>query len=96
MSQQTRLGKHATTVRNENDETIVRYHETDILKFNDERIELNTGGWFTATTKTRLNQAAFQFGLFFKVYQSKGLWYVTTARGGIFSFGQSNVLHFAR
>ena len=56
--------------------TIVRYHDTDIVKFSENYIELNTGGWFTATTKKRMNQAASEYGLDFYVYQLDGTWYV--------------------
>lgn len=76
MSQQTRLGTHATTVRYENGATIVRYHQTDILKFNEDKIILNTGGWNTTTTKKRLNQASAQFGLNYHVYQKNYDWLV--------------------
>jgi len=78
MSQQTRLGTHATTIQNRYGiETVVRYHTTEIVRFSNERIELNTGGWRTATTKTRLNQASVQFGLGYHVHQKNYAWFVT-------------------
>ena len=40
------------------------------------RIVLNTGGYFTATTKTRMNQASRQFNLGFLVFQEDFKWYV--------------------
>ena len=77
MSQQTKLGKLATSVRQEDGLTVIRYHYTDIVKFDDKRIILNTGGWYTATTKTRMNQASNQFNLGYKVFQKDNAWFVS-------------------
>lgn len=97
MAQQTKLGKGNTTVRYEDGDTIVRFHLTDILRFDDARIVLNTGGWYTATTKTRLNQAANQFGLGYHVRQVKGLWYVVTPQGSRLTWGyRDDVINFGR
>lgn len=74
MSQQSKLGKTATTVRTENGWTIIRYHQTDVVKFNEKSIILNTGGYFTPTTKTRMNQASGQFDLGYTIRQEKRNW----------------------
>ncbi len=79
--QTKKLGSTATNVRTEGNATIVRYHDTDVVRFDDSNITLNTGGWFTSTTKARMNQASAQFGLGFRVYQEKGslyIWYPFT------------------
>ncbi|GAG49119.1 unnamed protein product [marine sediment metagenome] len=76
MAQQNRIGRTATTVRPEDGYTCVRYHYTDVVRFNDDEIILDTGGWFTQTTKTRMNQTANQYGLGFRVYQEDGGWFV--------------------
>lgn len=81
MAQQKRLGKRATTVHAENGTTVVTYHSTPIVTFDGKRVILNTGGWFTATTKTRMNQAACQFGLPYSVHQEKFRWFVDTPEG---------------
>lgn len=47
--------------------TIVKYHRTNVVKFNEDVIILNTGGWFTLTTKQRMNQTAEEYGLDFRV-----------------------------
>ena len=60
MSQQSRIGRTATSIYTENGFTSVRYHSTEVVKFNHEKIILNTGGWHTFTTKTRMNQASRQ------------------------------------
>ena len=43
----------------------------------DEKIQyLNTGGWFTNTTKTRMQQVSHQFNLGYNVFQKDGSWFV--------------------
>lgn len=75
----------ATNLRDENGWTIGRYHSTDVIKFNDQEIILDSGGWQTVTTKTRLNQASNQFDLGFSVYQKNFEWFVDY-RGQTFPF----------
>ncbi len=58
-------------------ETEVIYRGTTVVRFNDSAIYLNTGGYWTATTKRRMNQASNQYNLGFDVYQEKGAWFVT-------------------
>lgn len=76
MSQQNTIGRTATTVYTENGTTKVRYHSTVVVEFTPETIILNSGGWHTATTKTRMNQAANQFGLNYRVFQKDFDWFV--------------------
>lgn len=76
MAQQGRLGKTATTAATENGTTRVTYHSTVVVAFDDKNIKLDSGGWLTPTTKTRMNQASNQFGLGFHVYQVNGSWFV--------------------
>lgn len=77
MTKYNQVGRVATTVAaNDNDEMIVTYHSTQVVKWNEEQITLDSGGWHTATTKVRMNQAATQYGLRFQVYQARGSWYV--------------------
>ena len=81
MSKTQKLGTHKTTITKElgigsEDYMVVRYWNTDIVKFNNERIILNTGGWSTVTTKLRMNQASNQFGLGYNVYQKDFNWFV--------------------
>jgi hypothetical protein len=54
----------------------VAYHNTFVVCASDKTIVLNTGGWFTVTTKTRMNQASNQFGLGYRVFQKDFRWYV--------------------
>lgn len=77
MGQQYQIGRCATTVRtNELGQTQVVYHSTPIVTFNRKVIVLNHGGWMTATTKTRMNQASNQFSLGYTVYQNNWDWWV--------------------
>ncbi len=46
----------------------VIYHATPVVEFNGKGVTLDTGGWWTATTKKRMNQAARFFSLDFYVY----------------------------
>lgn len=68
--------KVATSIRQEGDDTVIRYHDTDIVRFNNDEIVLKTSGWYTVTTKRRMNQASKEFGLGFTVYQSDGEWFI--------------------
>ncbi len=77
MGQTHTVGRVATTVATKDNITRVTYHHTVVVEFADSYIVLRTGGWKTVTTKTRMNQAANQFGLDYYVYVSKGIWYVT-------------------
>lgn len=76
MSQQQKIGKTATKIYKNGSYTAIRYHQTDVVRFNNVEIVLNNGGWYSATTKVRMNQASNQYDLGFQVYQEKRLWYV--------------------
>jgi len=78
MANQMEVGKHRTTITtNENDTTMVTYHQTQVVSFNRHWITLNTGDWWTQTTKTRMNQTSNQFNLGYKVHQNNGGWFVS-------------------
>jgi hypothetical protein len=66
----------ATTIRTENGTTFIQYHYTNVVAFNAKTIALNTGGWETATTKNRMNQASNQFELGYRVFAKKSRWFV--------------------
>jgi len=70
--------------------TKVMYHSTDVVSFNDSKIILNTGGWRSNTTKTRMNQTSNQFGLGYMVYQSGFQWFVEY-KGDTISFIDSTM-----
>ena len=70
------IGTHKTTVTTDNGTTEIVYHSTKVVKFNNNTITLNTGGWKTNTTKNRMNQTSQQFDLGFNVYQKNWEWYL--------------------
>ena len=70
------IGNHKTSIINNNSITSVCYHNTEVVKITDNKIILNSGGWLTATTKRRMNQASLTYGLGFAVYQVNYSWYV--------------------
>ena len=70
------IGNHKTSIINNNSITSVCYHNTEVVKITDNKIILNSGGWLTATTKRRMNQASLTYGLGFSVYQVNYSWYV--------------------
>lgn len=76
MAQLERVGRHATTVSTDDNYTRIVYHGTTVVKFNASKIILDSGGWTTQTTKTRMNQASSQYNLGFHVYQKDYEWFV--------------------
>jgi hypothetical protein len=76
MAQTQTVGSHRTTISTQDGTTSVVYHSTPVVSFNSDTITLRTGGYCTATTKTRMNQTANQFGLGYTVYQRDYEWFV--------------------
>ena len=76
MAQTQQVRGVETTILTENDTTKVIYRGTVVVEFSPDQIKLNSGGWRTVTTKTRMNQAANQFVLGYEVYQRDFAWYV--------------------
>jgi hypothetical protein len=76
MPQQWKVSGVATSIQTENGLTKIVYHNTPVVSFNAKVIILNTGGWQTNTTKTRMNQTSHQFDLGFSVYQKDYYWFV--------------------
>lgn len=91
MGQMTKVGKTATDIRTEDGQTVVRYHRTDVVRFDQRTVTLNCGGWRTATTKTRMNQAARQFGLGYHVWQKSWSWYVDLPDGRTVPFDKDTL-----
>lgn len=65
-----------TNIKTEQGITIVTLHGTDIVKFGQVDIILNSGGYKTVTTKRRMNQISDMFDLEFIVYQENYKWFV--------------------
>lgn len=89
MSRRDIIGKHKTIVESNRETGVlsVRYHNTEVVRRGpDGMITLNTGGWRTKTTKTRMNQASIEFGLGFYVYQENFGWFVEFPDGSALEF----------
>jgi hypothetical protein len=69
-------GYKTRVLSDEDNVTRVFFHETPVVSFNERSIALNTGGWWTRTTKARMNQASQEFGLGFRVLQKQNKWLV--------------------
>ncbi len=76
MPQQQKVSGRSTWFFNDGTYNVVQYHATPVVRWNDDEIILNTGGWMTMTTKDRMNQASNQFGLGFSVHQEDYEWFV--------------------
>jgi len=78
MAQTQRVGGRSTSVFTDDDGILnVVYHATHVVRsFPGGKIVLDTGGWHTVTTKTRMNQAANQFRLGYWVFQKDFEWFV--------------------
>jgi hypothetical protein len=72
-----RLSDYKTTISAIGGMNTVIYHETQIVRWDQYRIILNSGGWETATTKKKMNQASYQFNLGYSVYQEDFIWHVS-------------------
>ena len=77
MSKESIANKYKTTVHtNENGENVVTYYETDIVRYNDAQIFLDTGTHKSRTTKSRMNMASQEFDLGYRIYQKGEHWYI--------------------
>lgn len=72
----------------------VKLYNTEVVQFDKNRVKLNTGGWFTSTTKNRMNQASRDYGLGYSVYQKKHQWFAEH-KGKKYSF-KNGFLEFDR
>lgn len=68
---QTKKLANNTYARLEEGNVIIKLHNTDIITCTPRKVILNTGGWFTITTKERLNRYAPCH-----IYQTNSIWYI--------------------
>lgn len=65
-------GRSSRLIRRDDSTIAVRYHNTDVVIYHaDETITLNTGGWYSVTTKARMCEYTR-----IRLYSIKGVWYV--------------------
>jgi len=76
MVQLNKVGRANTKIINDGKFTIIHVHQTDVVKFNNKKIILDTGGWKTQMTKNRMNQASNQYDLYYYVHNIRGEWVV--------------------
>ena len=76
MPQTQKVSGRSTWVFNDGTYNVVQYQATPVVRWNDDEIILNTGGWMSMTTRTRMNQASHQFDLDFTVNQENHEWFV--------------------
>jgi hypothetical protein len=66
-----------TYARQEQDCVVFKLHNTDIVTVSaDDMVTLNSGGWKTPTTKSRMNDILSSVGLKAYVYQEHSIWYL--------------------
>lgn len=95
MPRMDRLSNYQTTIAARNGNTCITYVSTVIVEFDHENIILRTGGYRTVTTKRKMNQAARQFGLGYRVFQHDFEWFVRRPDGGDMPF-DGDTMQFAR
>lgn len=71
-----KVAHNTVEYRNETGERIIRYHNTDIVRFcADGKIILNAGKWQTTTTKKYINMFSDA-----GIYQKNYVWYMRDGR----------------
>lgn len=85
--------KKATATKVFSDETTTRvsYHSTIIVTVTAKTIVLDTGGWFTKTTKIRMNQTSSVFDLGYVVFVDKQNWFIDY-KGKILDFKEDKMI----
>jgi hypothetical protein len=82
--------KGNTKIVRENGEIRVIYHYTPVVVIREDGVTLNTGGFRTLSTKSRMNQVAAEFNLGFHISQKNGSWDVQTPKG-VYPFNQGTI-----
>ena len=77
MSRSDQVGSTHTVVGTDTDGyQYVQYHDTKVIRWNTNFIELRHGGYKTNTTKARINQAGVQYRLKVAVFCQNKQWFV--------------------
>ena len=77
MGQTRHICKNNTKVTVNRSGTIsVTLYDTEIVRVTKKYITLNSGGYRTVTTKARMNQAANELNLGYRICQTDGKWVV--------------------
>ena len=80
--------KGNTTVTEDDNWVTVTLHDTAVVMFDrtNNIVYLSSGGWHTATTKQRINQASKEYNLRYQVFQKNWDWYVALPNGSTVDF----------
>lgn len=83
MAQTQRISKNNTTVRTANGKTVVTLHGTEIVTLNHafKTATLNSGGFRTPTTRTRMTQVFNEMEVGIGVFQRDYEWFVKLIDG---------------
>jgi len=68
--------KRSTTVYQENGVWHCRYHDTNVVSWDEKTITLDNGGWFSYTSKARMNEVSLAYDLKYWVWQKNHNWFV--------------------
>jgi hypothetical protein len=85
-----KLANH-TYLRKEGDDYVIRLHETDIVTLKPAECTeyvLNTGGWYTSTTKARINDYSPA-----RIFTKGGVWYVTDTTGKTYLYEDGMIIN---
>ena len=91
MAQTQTIGTHKTIVLNKDNSIEVYYHDTRVVDVSGKFLTLNTGGWYTPTTKLRMNQTSNQYNLGYRVFQKNYNWFVEF-EGETIPFDKSGII----
>ena len=93
MPDMRRISKNNTSVTGDRRDLNVRLHNTDVVKLDGDAVTLDTGGWNTPTTATRMNQTSNEYDLGFRVYRKQGRMYVNTGSRDL-PFAENGTIKF--
>lgn len=68
-----------TRIRRDDDAIVIRLHATDILTWTPETVTLNNGGWYSNTTKARMQDSLPPS---WRLYQESGSWSLVNRANG--------------
>jgi hypothetical protein len=91
-----KLSSYRTTWESTLNGGSVTYIRTKIVSWDADRtVTLNSGGYHTVTTKRKMNQAANQFGLGYRVYQHRFEWFICILGVSPEGYDSASLLHGA-
>jgi len=82
------MARSPTKVTHENGVVTMTLYSTPVVRYDfaKKSVTLNTGGYRTVTTKSRMNQFARDYSLPFSVFQRNHAWFVSLKDGTQYEF----------